>query len=328
MIVGREFHELIKNIFVDVKGYLESDQIQVNCPLCQEREGLIEPDGKFNLEINTEKGVFRCWKCEDPSFSGTIGKLIRRFGSRIDYELYKSFAGRFQDTFVFDDDEEFIPIFLPPKFISFTDFDENDPDHIEAYKYIVVDRQLKFETVLKYNIGFCLEGKYRKRIIIPSYDINGNVNYFVGRNYDRYAENKPPYDNPKHGKKALIFNERFINYDSVVFLVEGVFDMFTLPNAIPLLGKELNEAIFYRLKQRKPYLVIALDPDARKNEFEIYNQLKNIYGDDANRVRVLDLKGKTDIDEIRKAEGKKVVCDLLRQSRLLGDDDYFDFRLS
>ena len=51
MIKGQEFHGIIQNIFGEVNGYLQSDQLQVNCPRCQERDGLSHPDGKFNLEI-------------------------------------------------------------------------------------------------------------------------------------------------------------------------------------------------------------------------------------------------------------------------------------
>ena len=60
MIRGQEFHSIIENVFGDVQGLMQSEQIQVNCPQCQEREGLSEPDGKFNLEINTGKRMFRC----------------------------------------------------------------------------------------------------------------------------------------------------------------------------------------------------------------------------------------------------------------------------
>lgn len=322
IIHGHEFHDLLKNIFGDVKGYLKSEQIQLNCPKCQERDDLYEPDGKFNLEVNTKKRVFKCWKCDDPSFSGSLGKLIRSYGTHIDYELYKSFAGSFYNYSLQEDEDDFIPIFLPNKFIPFTEIDMTNQEHVNAYNYLVLERGLNFETINKFRLGFCVEGKYAKRIIIPSYDINGNVDYFVARSYFTY--NKKPYDNPKYGKKHLIFNERFINYDSLVFLVEGVFEMFILPNSIPLLGKEINEKLFFRLKEKKPDIIIALDPDARKNEIEIYNLLKNAYEDKSHKVRVLGLGGDKDIDEINKIESKNKLIESLYNSKELTDNDYFD----
>ena len=35
--------------------------------------------------------------------------------------------------------------------------------------------------ILKYNIGYCDDGLYSNRIIIPSYDSDGQLNFFVGR---------------------------------------------------------------------------------------------------------------------------------------------------
>ena len=98
-IQGIEFHSIIQNIFGDVNGLNVSEQLQINCPRCQERDGLSHPDGKFNLEINTanNKRVFHCWRCDNPRFSGSLGRLIRTFGSHNDYELYKSYAGNFID---------------------------------------------------------------------------------------------------------------------------------------------------------------------------------------------------------------------------------------
>jgi len=99
MIKGQEYHSIIENIFGDVNGINVSSQLQVNCPRCMEREGLSYPDGKYNLEINTAKRVFRCWKCDEPKFSGSLKKLIRLYGSYGDYELYKSFVGSMDDYY-------------------------------------------------------------------------------------------------------------------------------------------------------------------------------------------------------------------------------------
>lgn len=325
MVDGRELHEIIKNVFDDVKGLYKSSQLQVNCPKCAERDGGVV-DYKYNLEISTSlnRRVFKCWKCE-PQFSGTLGSLIRMYGSYIDYELYKSLAGKYSDYTPSEDEGDFLPVFLPGNFILFSDMDENNSEHMEAYKYMILERKIPFDKLLDFRIGFCTEGKYAKRIIIPSYDINGNVDYFVGRSY---YKSKKPYDNPKHNKKNLIFNEKFINYDSLIFLVEGVFEMLTLPNAIPLLGKQITERLYFKLKERRPNIIVALDPDAKKDEFEIYNLLKNAYGNDSNRVRVLGLKGDLDIDELNKKLGKESVIDSLYFSKELKDNDYFNLYIN
>ena len=73
-IRGLEYHSIIEGIFGDVNGINESEQLQINCPICDNGEN------KHNLEINTAKngGIFRCWSCE-PKFSGSLRKLIRIF---------------------------------------------------------------------------------------------------------------------------------------------------------------------------------------------------------------------------------------------------------
>ena len=319
-IIGNEFHSIIENIFGDVKGIGYSNQLQVNCPKCQERDGLSQPDGKYNLDINCEKRVFRCWKCDDPTFSGSLGRLIRTFGSVADYELYRSYAGVYSD---FEYEEEEVIVKLPKEMILFSDMDVNNIEHFEAYNYMVVDRKINRDLLLKYKIGFCIDGKYTKRIVIPSYDKFGNLNYFITRTYDESIKKKK-YDNPKANKDSIIFNEGFINWDFTVYLVEGAFDMLSMPNnTIPMLGKTISNTLFIKLKQLKPNIVIVLDPDALKESIDLLILLNNIYFGFEERLRVVVIPTDEDIDEYRKNRGTKEVAKLLRTAREICIDDYF-----
>jgi hypothetical protein len=327
MVRGQEFHAIIQNIFGDVNGYLQSEQLQVNCPRCQEREGLSYPDGKFNLEINTGKRMFRCWKCDEPKFSGSLGRLIRTFGSHIDYEMYKSYAGIFQD-YVFNDDEEkeVIQIKLPEEMISFSQMDVTNPEHFEAYNYLVNERKISRDIILKYRLGFCTTGKYAKRIIIPSFDKDGEINYFIGRYYgsDLKIRKKLPYLNPHADKDAIIFNEGLVNWDSTVYLVEGGFEMLSFPvNIIPMLGKTLSTTLFLKLQELKPDVVVLLDPDAYKNAVELYYTLSTIYVGCEERVKIVKLPTEEDLDELRKNQGIDEVIKSLYGARGLIVDDYF-----
>jgi len=327
MIRGQEFHSIIQNVFDDVKGINVSEQLQVCCPRCQEREGLSYPDGKFNLEINTAKRMFRCWKCEDPKFSGSLGKLIRLFGSHIDYEIYKSYVGSIQDYVFDDEDDELIQVKLPDNMILFSQMEVNNLEHFEAYNYLVNERKISREIILKYRLGFCTTGKYKKRIIIPSYDISGGINYFVGRNYGSKTIDGiriSPYLNPKADKDKIIFNEGLINWDSTVYLVEGVFDMLSVPvNSIPLLGKTISITLFNKLNEIKPNVVVLLDPDAYKNSIDLYYTLYSIYVDCEERVKIVKLPNNDDIDELRKNQGIEEVIKSLYGARNLTTEDYF-----
>ncbi len=336
MIEGIEFHGIISTIFDGkVRGLYTSSQLQICCPECAEIEG-VESDGKFNLELSTNpnKKIFSCWKC---NYNGTLGALIYRFGTKEQYNEYKSYSlnlGEYDHEFDVDNDygyeePEAKVIKLPREFISFKDMDILNPDHIEAYNYMILDRKISRELLLRYKIGFSTTGRYEKRIILPSFDINGKLDYFIARNYDTANKNKKPYDNVKSDKNKIVFNEGFVNYDSTIYLVEGIFEMLSFPvNTIPMLGKTIGEALFMRLKELKPDVVILLDPDAYKNALNLFNQLQNIYGDETEKIKIVKLPNNDDLDELRRNYGHDEVIKCLRTARGLTIDDYFVNELS
>jgi len=320
---GQEFHAIIENIFGEVKGLNTSEQLQANCPKCAELLGY--SDEKFNLEINTgNKRVFRCWKCDNPQFSGSLGRLIRIYGTSIDYDLYKSYASIYSEYSYEEDEKEYVPVKLPDEMILFSQMETSNTDHLEAYNYLVLERKISREIINKYRLGFCITGKYSKRIIIPSYDKNGEINYFVARNYDKSDRKKKPYDNPKSDKDKIIFNEGYVNWDSTIFLMEGVFEMLSFPvNAIIMLGKTISTTLFLKLKELKPDIVVLLDPDAYKNSIELFYTLHTIYVGCEEKVKIVKLPNNDDLDELRKKYGIDEVIKCLYTARGLTVDDYF-----
>lgn len=327
-IQGIEFHAIIQNVFGEVNDLNTSEQLQVNCPRCQEREGLSHPDGKFNLEINTKRRLFRCWKCDEPKFSGSLKKLIWMYGSPIDYQMYKSYASIYPDYSNEDFDEiEILNAKLPDEMILFSDMEVGNLEHFEAYNYIVNERKISRDIVLKHRLGFCITGKYAKRIIIPSYDANGELNYFVGRSYDP-KEKKMKYRNPNVDKDKIIFNEGFINWDSTVYLVEGAFEELSFPvNTIPMLGKTLSTTLFNKLNELKPDVIVLLDPDAYKNAIELFYTLYTIYVGCEDRVKIVKLPTEEDLDELRRNQGIDEVIKNLYTARGLTTEDYFIHKL-
>ena len=313
-----ELYNIVQNIFEDVRG--ESNQIQVCCPRCTEQEGLTTYDNKFNLEISLSKRFFHCWRCE-PRFSGSLGRLIQMYGSNIDYDLYKSYLSVYGDLFSDEEGHENIQVKLPDEIISFKDIDLKNKKHLEAYNYMIITRGFSKEQLLKYRIGFCLDGKYFKRIIIPSINGLGDVDYFIARDYSGKRKNK--YDNPKASKNDIIFNEAFVDWDSTIFLVEGGFDSFSLPNAIPMLGKTISSRLFLKLKTIKPNIIVLLDPDAYRDSVKLFQLLENIYVGCEDRVKILQIPTTDDIDKFRKNRGIDEIIKLLHTARSLTTDDYF-----
>ena len=114
---------------------------------------------------------------------------------------------------------------------------------------------------MKWKIGYCDDGRFGGRVIIPSFNNDGNINYFIARSYG--SSEKIPHP---AAEKDIIFNQLSIDWDSPVTLVEGVFDAIVAgENAIPILGSTLREhQIISSTAINDTPVYLALDEDARK----------------------------------------------------------------
>ena len=147
----------------------------------------------------------------------------------------------------------------------------------------------------KFNIGFCYQGPFENRIIIPSYDEEDNLNYFVARSY--LSRTKMKYKNPEVDKDTLIWNDHLINWDEPVYIVEGAFDSIFLPNSIPMLGKFMTNILFNKLYDNAKKIVIVLDPDAWNDAEKLYHKLN--CGKLMNKVWIVKLEGDKDIADLK-----------------------------
>lgn len=269
-------------------------QLTYCCPTCSyDIKGLDEPDGKFNLEVNYKMGVYSCWVCsETHNTHGNIFKLIKKFGNKKQLKQYKILTPDTDEQYV----KQYKKVKLPKEFISFKDVSTGmklTHFYKQAHNYIK-SRNITDSMIEKYNIGFCYEGEYANRIIIPSYDKDGEINYFIARSY----ESKPymKYKNPEAQKEVIIFNESLIDWNKPIYLVEGAFDSIFLDNAIPMLGKVLSEHLFNILYEKAKEIIIVLDPDAYDNEQKIFHTLNG--GRLMDKVFVTHLDGNSDIADM------------------------------
>ena len=140
--------------------------------------------------------------------------------------------------------------------------------HCWVYKRGITD-----SDILKYNIGYCDEGLYSNRIIVPSYDEDGNLNFFVGRDF---YNSKMKYRNTPTTKNVIGF-ELFINWDEPIILCEGVFDAMAFKrNAIPLFGKTIMSNLQKKIiDNRVQTIYLALDNDAIKDAIKISDNFIN-----------------------------------------------------
>lgn len=289
--------DLLIDIFGEYKTHNDySGQISFSCPVCSyEIKGLDHLDGKGNLEVNYKLGVYKCWACaESHGTHGNLYYLVKKYGSPRDL---KNFIVLMPDDVGEVHKKVYKKVRLPKEFISFvraSDGLKMTPMYKVPYNY-VKGRNITDEMIKKFNMGFCNEGEYKNRIIIPSYDEKGRLNYFTARSWERRPYLK--YLNPEAEKETIIFNEGLIDWDKPISLVEGPFDSIFVDNSIPMLGKKLTEYLFSTLYDKAKEIRIILDGDAWVDAQRIYHQLNGgrLFG----KIWITRLPDETDIADLK-----------------------------
>ena len=213
-----------------------------------------KPDKK-KLEVNLTTQQWNCWICH--SRGNSIRSLFYKLKVRESYfnELYTIIGKNWirkdkeevQQNLSLPD--EFIPLWKP----------NNSFDYGHALSYLK-NRSMTMDDILRYNIGYCEQGIYKHRVLIPSYDADGNINFFAARAY--YKGNPYKYMLSPWSKNIIGFN-LFINWSEPVTLTEGPFDGVAIKNnVIPLFGTTMSN----KLKEKIilsgiPRVNIILDSD-------------------------------------------------------------------
>ncbi len=248
-----------------------------HCPFCNHHKPKLEINFTENKEgINP----WNCWVCN------TKGKKLYYLFKKLKASSEKfQELGKLTKTNIKVDDiivEEKIE--LPKEFKSII----NNSDIIakKAYKYLK-ERNITNEDIIKYNIGYCAFGKYKNMVIIPSYDSNGELNYFISRSFEKDSFIK--YRNPDCSRDIIAF-ELFINWSSPLILCEGAFDALAIKrNAIPLLGKNLQKTLLKKIiTSEVEKIYIALDTDAMRQALQHCEYLMN----QGKKVYLVELEGK------------------------------------
>jgi len=295
------------------RGINENSQCQFDCPECD--------DGKFNLECNFKKGIFKCWSCQDNS--GKLSTLIKRYGDQTIFEEYKKEIDNIRTSrlYILDKNENLEDLSVGENLFELPTccqkVNVKNYKHKKACEYLFEERGLTDEIIKKYNIYCtqfdCNDWKMRFRIIIPSYDRFNQLNYWVGR---LYKENnyQTKYLNPDKNKKDIIFNEYLINWDGDIRLLEGTFDHIVVPNSIPILGKELDKTfyLFHQLMEKANSITLLGDGEAFNDWLKIYKNLNcnKLKG----KIKIVNYNSKEDPSSIFKKQGNKGIAELLHSS--------------
>jgi DNA primase len=267
--------------------YPNRGQISFNCPVCDEDRN------KHNFEVNYFNNVYKCWACGDSEGThGSLSKLFDKYGTRKQKKLYRILSPDTEERVV---KKKKPKVVLPDNFTTFKDSHPVYPVRKQAINYLY-NRGISDYMIEKYQIGFCDKGSHGGRIIIPSYDSNRNLNYYVGRSWDTFSKAK--YRNPEAEKEKIIFWESLIDWDKDIYLVEGAFDGMFLDNPVVMLGKHMSELLFETIYNKaKGNVIICLDGDAWDNAVQLYHELNG--GELYQRIKILKLPKDRDVCDLK-----------------------------
>lgn len=256
-------------------GRRSGDEILFNCPFCSHH--------KPKLSINCRSYAWKCWVCDAKGVG--LRSLFKRLG-RPDLapaSPVPQYVPKHEETQAFR-------VCLPEEFKPLAPFCHTFQAR-RAYNY-VRSRGISDKEILFYKIGFASYGKYRDRVIFPSFDEEGDVNFFTARCIGNSPIKYLSPSTPKGYKSTVIFNELNVNWKRPVVLVEGFVDAIRAGrNAIPLCGSVLahDSKLLHRLAVEDTQVYVALDPDARDKQLNILAMLYS-YGIEAFDVNVSPYK--------------------------------------
>lgn len=320
----RRQYDILKSFLDESKqgGYQNGvEQYQFCCPCCAEDNGG-KPDGKFNLEVNFLLGKCHCWKCD---LKGKINRIIKKYSGEslasayledikmiLSTQMYQ--LHRYEELVKLVDEEE---IKLPKTFTLIGDIKSLRNGKLKNF---LEKRHITQEMVDTYHLGYTKwedeEKNVRSRIIVPSYDKNGNLTYWTGRDFTGY-DGRQKYLNVKADRKKIVFNEGLIEWDGDIVLVEGIIDSLVYPNCIPLMGKQLyNDSRLYDMltQYSNGNIIICLDSDTEIAETKRIYRLLN-KGRLRGRIRYIRMNEHKDFGEIFEKEGKQGLINVLAHAK-------------
>ena len=231
---------------------LRGNELAFYCPFCNHH--------KQKLQVNTETQKWHCWTCN--SGGKKLTSLLKRLDvDRKTISIIREIYGDSHYNPQNEDEGTKVYIQLPKEFISLNEEPKGfNPEYKHAIHYLN-ERGITQNEIIKYNIGYCKDGLYSRRVIVPSYNCDGQLNYFVSRSY--YSEEKMKYKNPPISKNVICLESQ-INWNEPIILCEGVFDAITIKrNAIPLLGKFPSKLLVEKIfMSGVSDIIISLDNDA------------------------------------------------------------------
>ena len=232
---------------------------------------------KPKLQINISSQKWHCWVSNSGGHSlyslfKKINADSRYFSELKDLVFVSTKKGEVESKVIVSLPIEYKPLWKPSKSLFYK----------HALKFLKKRGITKID-LQKYKLGFCDDGIYGNRVIIPSYDENGILNYFVGRSF---MGGGMKYKNPNVSRDIVPF-DWFIAWSYPIVLCEGVFDAISIrTNAIPMLSKKPSNSLLRKIFEKQVKTIyIALDNDAKKDAYHLSEFFKD-FGIDSKVVNL------------------------------------------
>lgn len=230
------------------------DYFQFICPFHEGRNGP-------KLGVSLGSGGWKCWVC--PAKGHSVQGLFKKLNQGSDKiqfarELWKE-VQIYQKK---NQPESFkLPTEFKPLWIESPSF------FFKKAKGYLASRGVTEKDIVKHRLGYCESGRYSDMIIFPSYDQNGQLNFFSGRSY---LPNNKYFAIPTDVDKNQVYDENLINWQEPIILVESKLDAIVVRrNAIPLYGKKINPKLIEKIiNEETPKIIFCLDGDAIKDSID------------------------------------------------------------
>ena len=243
------------------------------CPFCSHY--------KPKLQVNLVNQFWHCWVCD--SKGRTLKQLFYKLNATPNQFI--ELTDIVGESYYYTEKSDSVEVIsLPKEYIPLWKDGGNKILRKHALLYLK-KRNISNKDIIKYEIGYCEDGLYRNRIIIPSYDNMNKLNYFIARNFYKGGMK---YKNPPVSKNVIMF-ENHINWNLPIVICEGIFDAVSIKrNVIPILGKTLPGVLIERMVDTGvKKVIISLDTDARKDALKMSEKLSK-YSIDTYMVTLKD----------------------------------------
>jgi DNA primase len=287
---------LLTRSFGSIEVCRDDTNVTALCPICAK-----QGSSKKKLSIRLDDGRYHCWVCGSKGRS--VIQLIKKYHPSFVDEAKKYFKIKGKGFDLFGEEEATESpeerVEVPENFrLLGTLLDSKNPDVRATIQYCA-SRGLGLRDLWYYKLGISNEARFSRRVIIPSFDDAGVINFYSGRSIDKVCRMK--YLNASIQKTKIIFNEINIDWSKELALVEGPFDLMKCnENSTCLLGSQLSREskLFRQIVRNQTPVVLALDQDAIQKTHKIAAELSSF----GVQVKLADIPEDKDVGDMTHEE--------------------------